>query len=287
MTTGQPSLLARALLKQLQVDEVPDLKAIASTLGAPVEECDVSSFDGALVRVSGQLLGTIAVRRTIREEGRKNFTIAHELGHFVLPGHGQSVACSGRQLESWSKSTPREELEANEFAGELLVPEGLARKVIGSTEPSFGLIEQIADTFSASLTASLYRFVELTGFRCALVWSEDGIRRWFKASREFAQFLRNGEALDSRSFAHDCFEGRDAPTRPEPVLAGAWLSDPRIDESARILEESRPMPIYGGVLTLLWIKDAIDSPPDEDLEQLEPLAPEDFTVQRKRWPTKR
>ena len=115
-------------------------------------------------------------------------------------------------------------------------------------------------------------------------WSEDGILRWFKASDEFAHFLKPGQPLDRRSLAYDYFEGGDVPTKPELVAAGAWLSDSKIDERATIVEESRPMPSYGGVLTLLWIRDPIDTPPDEDGSLLEPLAPEDFTLRRRRWP---
>ncbi len=99
-----------------------------------------------------------------------------------------------------------------------------------------------------------------------------------------SHFLKPGQPLDRRSLAYDYFEGGDVPTKPELVAAGAWLSDSRIDERATIVEESRPMPSYGGVLTLLWIRDPIDTPPDEDGSLLEPLAPEDFTLRRRRWP---
>jgi hypothetical protein len=30
------------------------------------------------------------IRKSIREAGRKNFTLAHEIGHFLLPGHDQT-----------------------------------------------------------------------------------------------------------------------------------------------------------------------------------------------------
>jgi hypothetical protein len=52
-----------------------------------------------------------------------------------------------------------------------------------------------------------------------------------------------------------------------------------------ILEESCSMPFYDAVLTLLWIKDAIEAGESED--DLEPMEPDDFTLARRKWPGKR
>src|SRR5438270_13717321 len=74
---------ARALARELPLEH-GDLRAIASRLGLLVLEVDVDGFDGALIRARGILLGTIAVRQSIREAVRKNFTLAHEIAHFFL-----------------------------------------------------------------------------------------------------------------------------------------------------------------------------------------------------------
>ena len=60
---------------RIVVQGFPDVRQIADTLGVEVEEAEAHSFDGALVRLQGSLEGAIAVRRSIREVGRKNFTI--------------------------------------------------------------------------------------------------------------------------------------------------------------------------------------------------------------------
>ncbi len=56
-------------------------------------------------------------------EARRRFTLAHELGHVLLPWHlGANFACdtSDRSVDQWAAGTS--EPEANRFAAELLVP---------------------------------------------------------------------------------------------------------------------------------------------------------------------
>lgn len=282
-----PALFARALLDQLGVTGVPDVYKVAAEVGVPVREVDATSFEGALVRVKGQPRGIIAIKRSIREIGRKRFTIAHELAHLILPGHDDSAVCMSGEIESWASQERAGEVDANRFASELLFPEAVTRSAIGTRTPSFGIIASLSETFSASLTASAYRFVELASCRCAVVWSARGQVRWFKASDEFSQFVRIRERVDPRSFAFDCFAGKEVPSCPEPVAADVWLSGARFDQDASILEESRAIPYYDAVLTLLWIRDSIELDREGDPDDsFAPLDPSDFTLGRRKWPGK-
>lgn len=278
-----PVLYASALLEQLGIGGVPDVRDIAARLGVGIEEVDVAGFDGALVRVKGAAIGTIALRQSIREAGRKNFTIAHEIGHLILPKHDESSVCGKEQVEAWDPKLPATELEANRFAAELMIPTGAVQKIFGTPEPSLSVIEGIAGTFSTSLTASAYRFIELTSYRCAVVWSSAGHVRWFKASGEFGQWVRIHEAIDRRTLAFDCFAGSPAQHSWQAVAAAAWLRGD-YPAGAEILEQSVPMPFYDGVLTFLWIKDPIEARADAADELLEPLDPNEFGLNRRKWP---
>src|ERR1017187_5678676 len=123
---------AKALLAELEVTGPADARSIAKQLQLEVNDLDVKGFDGALVRAKGTPFGAIIVRGSIRESGRKNFTVAHEIGHFVLPGHEDAdLVCTSSDVENWSNSAKEFELEANEFASELLMPEPHVRQVMG------------------------------------------------------------------------------------------------------------------------------------------------------------
>ena len=64
----------------------------------------------------------IMVNKNIKPEGRKNFTIAHELGHYVLKHnlHGTSIICS--KICEENEIVSDQEEEANYFARCFLLP---------------------------------------------------------------------------------------------------------------------------------------------------------------------
>ena len=55
-----PAACAVALLERLNLRGVPRVYDIAERLGVGIEEREISSFDGALVRVKGSAAGMIA-----------------------------------------------------------------------------------------------------------------------------------------------------------------------------------------------------------------------------------
>jgi Zn-dependent peptidase ImmA (M78 family) len=87
-------------------------------------DSEAVDFVGALTQGSnGQIY--IMINRNIGNEGRKNFTIAHELGHYFLSHQltQTSFYCSEEEIvEEGLKKNPIEQ-EANYFASCLLMPE--------------------------------------------------------------------------------------------------------------------------------------------------------------------
>jgi hypothetical protein len=277
---------AKALLAELRVSRPANARAVAAQLQLDVNEFDVKGFDGALVRAKGTPFAAIIVRDSIREPGRKNFTVAHEIGHFVLPGHDKAdLVCTSTEVGNWSDSAKEFEREANEFAAELLMPEAVVRQIIERSEPSLELIEKIASSCEASLSAGAWRFCHLTGHRCAIVWSGVDGNSWSRRSEEFRFGVSLAGATRQGTFANDCFAGRDIPDRPEPVSADLWLDSHNVAAGARIWEQSKALPSYSSVLTLLWIKERIEIYSDSDEGAgLDELDPEQFTIHRRRWP---
>ena len=79
------------------------------------------NFLGALIKHQNDPLH-IVVRKDIKPIGRKNFTIAHELGHYVLKHdlHDTSIFCNNISEENETISD--QENEANYFARCFLLP---------------------------------------------------------------------------------------------------------------------------------------------------------------------
>ena len=229
------------------------LEDLALAMGVIVVE---GALDGAVARlVRRGDKGLIRVRQDVPEPGRKRFGLAHELGHWILhKGQSQVLACTEDDLYASYKGSNLE-VEANAFAAGLLMPEELFAARIADSRPSVGKIKALAEEFGTSLTATAVRYVEVRDDYCAVVISEGGKVRWWRASRDLREhfWLDAGRALSPNTLAAGVFRGESAPRRPSLVDAGAWLSgDAGLDDD-EIYEQVLPLPRYGQVISLLWL----------------------------------
>jgi hypothetical protein len=203
----------------------------------------------------------------------------------VLPEpQGVSRPCARNVIENWEDKLCNSELQANQFAAEILLPRKILKPFLG-VEPSMDSVRSIAAQCETSLTASAFQLTALTTFRTAVVWSYRNGVRWYKASDEFVRWIRKGE-LSPKTFAADCFRKQSVPDGFESVPASAWLFEKGLMEAARIWEHSVALPSYEAVLTLLVIRERIEAWDDSEPNERE-LDPREFTLDRTRWPAKR
>jgi Zn-dependent peptidase ImmA (M78 family) len=277
------ALFAEAVVSQFGVDCGLRLDVVASEMGAKIVEIDSPTYDGMLVRVADTNRGRIGISKRIPVEGRKRFTAAHELGHYVL-GHGSDVLqCRPHDIETWDPKVRQEERDANTFAAEVLMPAAVIRPLIART-PDFHQVEQIAELCRTSLTSSARRFVELSTYQVAMVWSENHHVVWYRESGELRRAIRV-RALDEGTLAHTCFrEGTGAECDGVRVPARCWMYEEGLRDDATLIEWSRAMPRYGGVLTLLYAPDFLEYRTGYEEEDERELDPTDFTLRRTRWP---
>jgi Zn-dependent peptidase ImmA (M78 family) len=251
------ALVSESFLRRFGLDSRDRLTEIAGEFGIDVLYRPAESYDGALLRIRDAQRGCIVINSRIREESRKRFTLAHELGHFVLPGQQEvSAPCKQQRIENWDADLYRPELEANRFAAEILMPRGLMAEFVQS-EPSLESIRSIAQLCGTSLTASAVRLITLTPHRAAVVWSQNQKILWSKLSEGFVRWIRKGEVREN-SFAAQCYRKQSVPDQLAPVPASAWLHEKGLREGARIWEQSVGLKKYGAVLSLLVIIEAVE-----------------------------
>ncbi len=137
--------------------------------GAP-EVSDNVRFSGMLMADRGEIWVSAADAR--EWPPRKRFTIAHELGHFVLHRHSVDPALyqaadisatgaapadsirSEADPES-AKLLPRLEAEANAFAAALLMPARLLRQAHAELDGDIDRLQEIFDSSKAALERRL------------------------------------------------------------------------------------------------------------------------------------
>ncbi|MEA5576070.1 ImmA/IrrE family metallo-endopeptidase [Anabaena sp. UHCC 0451] len=97
---------------------------------------------------------------------RQRFTIAHELGHFLLHHTVSNVFIDSSLVffrdEKASEGTKRQEIEANTFAAELLMPESVLIEKVRNLPPDDDkAVKELADEFAVSVQALTIRLTKL------------------------------------------------------------------------------------------------------------------------------
>lgn len=257
-----------------------DLNALAKKLDVMVLEEELPGCDGMLIR-KRKGAGIVSIRISIKEEGRKRFTLGHELGHFML-GHA-GCSCGPVALTTWSDTG--NETDANRFAAELLLPTELVEPMVKAMGFSYQAVRSIATGFRCSLTATAIRFVEFSRDRCAVVLSRKGQIQWFTRSKEFGYRVQRGDDVAKESFAFDATQkGGCIPDVMTEVDETAWFSDSlRSDET--LLEQSVGMRSYDEVLTLLRLDERRKDGEEADEVEDENVLPSERLrrMDRRRW----
>ena len=110
---------------------------------------------------------------------RQRFTLAHELGHFVL--HRESHAsfnCDKESIYTGADTLKLIEREADEFASNLLMPGDLLRQRITGKRIDFYLLGELAKEFGVSLEAMCIRLIKFTEQRAVLVHWDYGYLKY-------------------------------------------------------------------------------------------------------------
>lgn len=157
---------ARELLSRAEVTEPPvPVKELARSAGGDIR---YEPFRGELsgmrlAQPGGSVIGVNALHPPVRQR----FTIAHEIGHLLLHPRDNFHLdkFSPIQFRNQRSSTGEDEteIEANQFAAELLMPEDMVRREVA---PLLGrsaedAIENLARKFQVSVQAMTIRLTTM------------------------------------------------------------------------------------------------------------------------------
>ena len=280
------AILARRLLGKYKIANPTDidLNRIAEDLDIIIEEDDLDGCDGMLQMISDPKMGIITVKKSIKEQGQKRFIVAHEIGHYEDSDNvGQDYQCSAADVSLRNHRSRPEEVAANEFAAELLMPTTLFKSRLREASPSMDLVSALAVEFQTTLTATLRRFISLTDERCAMVCSGNGKVEYSVPSASFGYWIAPGSALRPNSYAIDLFQSGDIQEGMHDVLATAWIKGNKLSSHAQLKEHSIAQFTYNSVLTLLWIDRDIDGTYSLDEHDYDEEELAHFTPDGKRW----
>lgn len=196
-------------------------------------------FEGALYRRPKGWV--ILYNDAMASEGRINFTLAHELGHYLLhrKKYPDGFECNSQDVAPWDSEYGQIEYQANVFAANLLMPlDDFRRQIPANQKADFTAVQVCAERYNVSLLAATLRWLEYTDRRAILVVSTDDFILRAKSSkpalRSGAYFKTSGgpieipiQSLPRNPMA--LVNGRAQLSHP----AGVWLREPVEEHTIR------------------------------------------------------
>jgi len=162
--------LAGQLLIDAGVDSSPvPLELLASFQGiASVEMVDMPQ-SGMLIPMSG---GGLEVRLRISDSrGRRNFSLAHEIDHTLMPGYREAPEQKTDLHTCEFTESNEEEYLCDVSARALLLPKEMFVRRCSELGPSIENMLVLADEFACSLEATALQLNQLQPWPCvAVVW---------------------------------------------------------------------------------------------------------------------
>lgn len=190
---GSPEALVKRILHAEPNLPVPvPIRELCARLGIlRVKDIDTDEFEGSLVTDAKRSEGTILAKRG--GEPRRRFTIAHELGHFVMAHHvpdqpGRFLCKSSDRLRVKAKEgdqRQRREVEANRFATLMLMPPHLLRGAMAAfREPDLQHVLVLVRDFGVGKETAARSYVQYHPERIAIVVVGNGwVQRCYRSQR--------------------------------------------------------------------------------------------------------
>lgn len=242
-------LEAQKVLSELGVTTLPvDPFKTAQDLDIMVQAADVDDAG-----VSGMLLHSntsfaIVYATHISSEGFRRFSVAHELGHYRIPGHCQQLFSNGvgvHRSRSGFMSSDRIEREADQFAAGLLMPTVPFKTVIRKLPEGLDAVIEAARKCRTSLPATAIRYLDVVDTAVAVVQCSNG----------FVDYCFMSDALQDFPVLRNLNRGSTAPRGS--VTEHLGRDKARVESGARDNNDADLRDWFGGSRALPGTEEVI------------------------------
>lgn len=266
MTNNEIDALADSVLSLYRLTVPVDLTSLAAEERVELVEGEFGpDFHGRIEYLPEERVFAIYYPGASSEvfPGRVRFTIAHELGHYLIPTHRDILL---KELVHDSEEDFRSgndiEREADRFAAALLIPAAFLKEKMGRKGfLSLGEIKAASINCGTSVQATAFRYTQFTDEPHLAIVSENGKILYYFASEE-------AQAIGFAGLGHRLVpEG--SPTRlaindpTRSIKEGATNTEGWFSERVRradLWEEAVSLGYSGRVLTLLsWQRHSSDN----------------------------
>lgn len=252
-----PVSRALSVLKELKVTNLRnvDIEDIYALKGILYEETILVGSQARIV--STPHFSKITLNSTLTYKNQKRFAQAHELGHYELH-RTSNVICDSEKAFFEYHQKGGQEVEANEFASELLMPRKVFKEYVNNRPFNLDLLKEVADNFETSITSTAIKYTDFGHEYIGIVFSQEGRIKWVRVHPNLPlQFIQVGLPVPAYSVVSDYYKSRSFAKVPTVLDAYVWFfGDFNIENyrRAKIYEQVFPIESINSALSFLWFK---------------------------------
>ncbi len=259
-----PQFEAQKLLEDCGIDDLSniDLTLFASGLNVILIEEELQNYDGKIIFGKNKTL--IKINSKIQFEQRKRFVIAHEIGHLFLHKDLQLSNDTFENLNIVSGmedalKNGKQELEANQFASELLMPHKIFLKEAKGKKFSPLLIKELSTRFNTSLTATVFRYLQLELHPICIVYIEKNKVKYWKKSEDLKVWFGDYNHLSppQDSVAYEYIENNydflyKMEEKAQKIYKSTWFNLNKFENDSLFYEYCIPSKSNQTILSIIW-----------------------------------
>ena len=281
--TYSPAGLVGKILKVEPDLRIPvPIEDLASQLDiGGIEQLKTEGFLGGLITDEVRSSGFILVKAGLGE-ARRRFTIAHELGHFLIPFHKLSseegFLCDRSAMKRWDikaqKKAWRMEAEANRFASLILMPPPKLKPFIEAKRyASVTTVLDIHREFGVSKEAAARAYTEYQHEVVAVLIVHNQKFQYAYCHPQFPRLdLKRGDPIPEISRLYQR-GGHGKPTDSDPTDAAYWISEEQLSSTNALYEQILPQANGFAMIHLkALLRDEEEIDYEEDLTSKQRLA---------------
>ncbi|UVC17079.1 ImmA/IrrE family metallo-endopeptidase [Mesorhizobium onobrychidis] len=208
---------------------------------------ETDGYEGGLITPVDKFNGSILFNRASPRK-RRRFTIAHELGHFLMPSHVPSA--EGRFLcrlqdmlalkANEADRRMKMEVEANRFAAHILMPAPPFRKdAAASKDPDLGHLVRLANKYDVSKEAASRSYVRYREEPVAVMITHQG--KVLRVYGDYAKFpglwAERARPVSPYSLLRRRTHQEGVPSDIDETDAGVWIDVQRGSKPPALYEQ--------------------------------------------------
>lgn len=256
MGINKGEIAAKSIISEFAINNIQDIdiRDLIYARGVILKENILKNSDGRIVFSKNNAI--ITINSNIEYEGRKRFTLAHELGHFELHHNINSYLNDNSASLEYYKNG-HQETEANEFATELLMPSDLFLEKVKNKKISPTLLRELAEYFQTSLTSVAFRYLSLGQHPIFIFHSFNNKMMYWKNSSNYFIKVKDitklkipTDSVAGEFYNENTIYGKNDDV--QQITKDVWFETNQYDCNDIFYEFCIITPKYNTVISIVW-----------------------------------